>query len=168
MTGSYESPPVRSLSFRMATDEGELGETPALEMVRANHVTTWTATHKVEPRLVYRGPLTIGLAWMLSSGKWALGVLEGVGDWPPDESSDSVPSRPALIVMCFTSCRLDKLPWSKSVLNHNVTKTYVGAPAVKVEHLLVFGPLLCQKFLVFCGRHLNEAWRNSARWHRQG
>jgi hypothetical protein len=66
MTGSNEAPPVRSTSFGMASDEGEFGATPALEIVRANQVTTWTATRKVEPSLIYGGPLTIGLAWILS------------------------------------------------------------------------------------------------------
>jgi hypothetical protein len=43
MTGSNEAPPVRASSCGMAMEAEAFGATPALEIVRDSHVTTWTA-----------------------------------------------------------------------------------------------------------------------------
>jgi hypothetical protein len=102
--------------------------------------------------LSYNYPLTIGLSRNLSGGERALGSLERVGDWPPDDISNIVPGSPALVVMCLTSYRLYEGPRSESILNHNVTITYLGAPAVKVEKFLISGLLLGVKLPQLCGR----------------
>jgi hypothetical protein len=43
MTGSNEAPPVRASSSGMTIEAGVFAATPALEIVRASHVATWTA-----------------------------------------------------------------------------------------------------------------------------